>query len=145
VHAATLPLAGLTGWQALVDVAGVQPGQRVLVHAGGGGVGHLAAVVLELVGGDYRTRPIAVLRPGGLLVTDVERTNAALAGRTTAAGRRFAGITVKPDGAGLEHLAQLIDDGHLRAHIEHAPPLRDAGKAHALLATAPPGKTVHTM
>ena len=145
MHAATLPLAGLTGWQALVDVAGVQPGQRVLVHAGGGGVGHLAAVVLELVGGDYRTRPIAVLRPGGLLVTDVERTNAALAGRTTAAGRRFADITVKPDGAELEHLAQLIDDGHLRAHIEHAPPLRDAGKAHALLATAPPGKTVHTM
>lgn len=42
VHAAGLPLAGLTAWQALIDTADVQPGQRVLIHAAGGGVGHLA-------------------------------------------------------------------------------------------------------
>ncbi len=42
VHAAALPLAGLTAWQALVETADVRPGQRVLVHAAGGGVGHLA-------------------------------------------------------------------------------------------------------
>ena len=35
VEAAALPLAGLTAWQALVDTADVQPGQRVLIHAGG--------------------------------------------------------------------------------------------------------------
>jgi NADPH:quinone reductase-like Zn-dependent oxidoreductase len=39
--AAGLPLAGLTALQVL-DLAGVEPGQRVLVHAAGGGVGHLA-------------------------------------------------------------------------------------------------------
>jgi NADPH:quinone reductase-like Zn-dependent oxidoreductase len=43
--AAALPLAGLTAWQALVDVAAVRPGQRVLVHAAAGGVGHLAAQI----------------------------------------------------------------------------------------------------
>jgi NADPH:quinone reductase-like Zn-dependent oxidoreductase len=43
--AAALPLAGLTAWQALVDVASVQPGQRVLIHAAAGGVGHLAAQI----------------------------------------------------------------------------------------------------
>jgi NADPH:quinone reductase-like Zn-dependent oxidoreductase len=41
VHAAALPLAGLTALQAL-DVAQVRAGQRVLVHAAAGGVGHLA-------------------------------------------------------------------------------------------------------
>lgn len=42
VHAAAVPLAGLTAWQALVDTAHVTAGQRVLVHAAAGGVGHLA-------------------------------------------------------------------------------------------------------
>lgn len=40
--AAALPLAGITAWEALVDNAGIKPGQRVLVHAGSGGVGSLA-------------------------------------------------------------------------------------------------------
>jgi NADPH:quinone reductase-like Zn-dependent oxidoreductase len=40
--AASIPLAGITAWEALVDTAAVKPGQRVLVHAGSGGVGSLA-------------------------------------------------------------------------------------------------------
>ena len=39
VEAAALPLAALTAWQALVDHAGIRPGERVLVHGGAGGVG----------------------------------------------------------------------------------------------------------
>ncbi|GAA0702212.1 NADP-dependent oxidoreductase [Streptomyces malaysiensis subsp. malaysiensis] len=42
VQAAALPLAALTAWQALVDTAGLRAGQRVLIHAAAGGVGHLA-------------------------------------------------------------------------------------------------------
>jgi len=42
VEAATLPLAGITAWQAIVAIGNVQKGQRVLVHAGAGGVGTLA-------------------------------------------------------------------------------------------------------
>jgi NADPH:quinone reductase-like Zn-dependent oxidoreductase len=49
-HAAALPLAGLTAWQALVDTADVQPGQRVLVHAAAGGVGHLAVQIAKARG-----------------------------------------------------------------------------------------------
>ncbi|MEO7124235.1 MAG: NADP-dependent oxidoreductase [Lacisediminihabitans sp.] len=45
VEAAALPLAALTAWQALVDTADVQPGQRVLIHAAAGGVGHLAVQI----------------------------------------------------------------------------------------------------
>src|SRR5919205_871726 len=42
VHAAALPLVGLTAWQGLVDLAELQPGQRVLIHGGGGGGRHIA-------------------------------------------------------------------------------------------------------
>jgi NADPH:quinone reductase-like Zn-dependent oxidoreductase len=52
-EAASIPLVGLTAWQALVERANLQPGQKVLIHAGSGGVGtfaiqlakHLGAVV----------------------------------------------------------------------------------------------------
>ncbi|MEU5434435.1 NADP-dependent oxidoreductase [Streptomyces sp. NPDC020719] len=42
VHAAAVPLAALTAWQAVVDTAQVTAGQRVLVTAAAGGVGHFA-------------------------------------------------------------------------------------------------------
>jgi NADPH:quinone reductase-like Zn-dependent oxidoreductase len=42
IHAAALPLAGLTAWQTLFDAAGLAAGQRVLIHAAAGGVGSLA-------------------------------------------------------------------------------------------------------
>ena len=41
-HAAAVPLAGLTAWQALFDQAKLQPGQTVLIHGAAGGVGHFA-------------------------------------------------------------------------------------------------------
>lgn len=50
VEAGALPLAGLTAWQALVDVAAVSAGQRVLVTAAAGGVGHLAAQIAKARG-----------------------------------------------------------------------------------------------
>lgn len=42
IESATLPLAALTAWQALVDHASVQPGEHVLVLGGAGGVGSFA-------------------------------------------------------------------------------------------------------
>ncbi|MFE2143523.1 NADP-dependent oxidoreductase [Streptomyces sp. NPDC059456] len=50
VRAGALPLAGLTAWQALVDTADVRPGQRVLIHAAAGGVGHLAVQIAKARG-----------------------------------------------------------------------------------------------
>ena len=42
VHAAALPVAALTAWQALFNVAHLTAGQRVLIHGAGGGVGSFA-------------------------------------------------------------------------------------------------------
>ncbi|MFF1448369.1 NADP-dependent oxidoreductase [Streptomyces sp. NPDC058274] len=49
-QAGAIPLAALTAWQALVDTADVQPGQRVLIHAAAGGVGHLAVQIAKARG-----------------------------------------------------------------------------------------------
>ncbi|MEU3479647.1 NADP-dependent oxidoreductase [Streptomyces sp. NPDC033754] len=50
VQAGALPLAALTAYQAIVDTAQVGPGQRVLVHAAAGGVGHLAVQIAKARG-----------------------------------------------------------------------------------------------
>ncbi len=42
LQAAAVPLAGLTAWQSLFDLAHLQAGQKVLIHAAAGGVGHFA-------------------------------------------------------------------------------------------------------
>ena len=49
-EAGALPLAGLTAWQALVETADVQPGQRVLILGAAGGVGHLAVQIAKARG-----------------------------------------------------------------------------------------------
>ncbi|GAB3849192.1 NADP-dependent oxidoreductase [Dactylosporangium cerinum] len=51
VEAATLPLAALTAWQALVDHAKLMPGEQVLVHGGAGGVGVYAVQLATILGG----------------------------------------------------------------------------------------------
>lgn len=50
IHAAALSTAALTAWQPLVRVAAVEPGQRVLVHAAAGGVGHLGVQIAKARG-----------------------------------------------------------------------------------------------
>ncbi|HJW12971.1 MAG TPA: NADP-dependent oxidoreductase [Albitalea sp.] len=178
-EAAALPLAGLTAWQALHDVAMLQPGQRVLIHGAGGGVGHLAVqiakalgaevtatasaakhafvrslgadrvidyrtedfaerlagldVVLDLVGHSTAERSLNVLREGGLLVTAVERMNTSLAELASQQGRRFAGVAVEADGTGMARLAELVEAGRLRAHVERVFALSEAAAAHQWL------------
>ena len=50
IRAAAVPLAALTAWQSLFDTAQLQPGQRVLIHAGSGGVGHFAVQLAKWKG-----------------------------------------------------------------------------------------------
>jgi NADPH:quinone reductase-like Zn-dependent oxidoreductase/predicted SnoaL-like aldol condensation-catalyzing enzyme len=181
IQAGALPLAALTAYQALVETAEVRAGQRVLIHAAAGGVGHLAVqiaksrgayvvgtasaakhdfvrslgadevidyhtvdfaeavadidVVLDPVSFDSaaRARSLAVLRPGGTLVSiipvpvdDAELT--AIAER----GIRFESLLVEADHAGMQAIAALVETGALRAHIETTFPLAEAAKAHAL-------------
>ncbi len=54
-EAAAVPLAGLTAWEALVQIADVKPGQKVLVHAGAGGVGIYAIQLAKAFGAHVAT------------------------------------------------------------------------------------------
>ena len=51
-EAAALPLVTITAWEGLVDRAKVRSGQKVLVHAGAGGVGHVAVQIARSAGAD---------------------------------------------------------------------------------------------
>ena len=55
VQAASLPLAGLTAWDALVRHAKIEPGQKVLIQAGAGGVGTLAIQLAKSLGAEVLT------------------------------------------------------------------------------------------
>ena len=50
IEAASIPLVGLTAWQALIELGHVQRGQRVLIHAGAGGVGSFAIQLAKHLG-----------------------------------------------------------------------------------------------
>ncbi|MEV7144847.1 NADP-dependent oxidoreductase [Streptomyces tauricus] len=184
-QAGALPLAALTAWQALVDTADVRPGQRVLIHAAAGGVGHLAVqiakergayvigtasagkheflrglgadelvdyretdfaeavrdvdVVLDTIGGDYRSRSLRTLRPGGLLVSILVSGTTELAEEAEGLGVRAVEMLVEADQAGMSAIAGLVAAGSLRATIAEVFPLAEAAKAHALGDT---GRTV---
>ena len=50
VEAAAVPMGALTAWQALVDIAKLQPGQTILIHGGSGGVGSFAVQIAKARG-----------------------------------------------------------------------------------------------
>ncbi|WP_327002280.1 NADP-dependent oxidoreductase [Dactylosporangium sp. NBC_01737] len=69
-HAAAIPVAGLTAWQAVVEHAHVAAGQRVLVNGAGGGVGGFAVQLAKLAGAH-------VIATAGPRSTDVVRRHGA--------------------------------------------------------------------
>lgn len=55
VEAASAPLVLITAWESLYDRGRLQPGQRILIHAGAGGVGHVAIQLAKLQGAAVAT------------------------------------------------------------------------------------------
>jgi len=54
-QAASLPLVGLTAWQTLIELARLRAGQKVLIHAGSGGVGTVAIQLAKHLGAQVAT------------------------------------------------------------------------------------------
>jgi NADPH:quinone reductase-like Zn-dependent oxidoreductase len=105
IHAAALPLASVIAWQALVDTADVQEGQRLLVHGAAGGVGHLAVQIAKTRGahviGTARAQNHELLRSLGAdeLVDYVERPFE----------EAVAGVDVVLDTIGGDYPARSLD------------------------------------
>jgi NADPH:quinone reductase-like Zn-dependent oxidoreductase len=90
-------------------------------------------VVFDVIGGDNGDRSLRTLRPGGVLVTAVQHSDREFRARTEAAGMRFVGVAVEPDGAALERIAELVDAGRLLPHVADILPLENVAKAHELI------------
>jgi alcohol dehydrogenase len=87
-QAASIPLVGLTAWQALVEKAKLQPGQKVLIHAGSGGLGTIAIQLAKHLGATVATTTSTanvewVKRLGADVVIDYRSNDSKLSFRTT--------------------------------------------------------------
>ncbi|MFE9172981.1 NADP-dependent oxidoreductase [Streptomyces kebangsaanensis] len=178
IQAGALPLVSLTAWQAMVERADLRAGQRVLVHAAAGGVGHVAVqiakargayvigtasagkhdflrgigvdepvdyrttdfaeavrdvdVVLDTIGGDTSLRSLRVLRPGGLVVSILPVGSDDFYEEAGRLGVRALRMLVDADHHGMRAIAELVEEGGLRAEIAGTFPLAEAAEAHEL-------------
>jgi NADPH:quinone reductase-like Zn-dependent oxidoreductase len=130
VGAAALPLAGLTAWQALVETAGLEQGQRVVILAAAGGVGHLAVQIAKARGayviGTARTEKHGFLHGLGVdeaidytredvaeRVRDVDVVLDAVGGEAGVAALptvRDGGVLVTVSGAAVGQMRELAGD-----------------------------------
>lgn len=109
-EAASIPLVGLTAWQALIERAGLKQGQKVLIHAGSGGVGTFAIQLARHVGATVATTASAanadlVRGLGADIVIDYRKDDFA---RTL---RDFDVVLDTQGGAVLEKSLQVLKPG----------------------------------
>ncbi|MBD3642116.1 MAG: NADP-dependent oxidoreductase [Marinobacter sp.] len=179
VTAGGVPLAALTAWQGLFEMGKLESGQKILIHAGAGGVGHFAVqfalergahviatasarnrdflaelgvhevidyhttdfadecygldMVLDLIGGDVGKRSLHTLAEGGVLVTIPTVTADEIISVAEEMGLRAHGMTVRPDVFHLEEIAELIEDGDVRVHVDGRFALDQVREAHEAL------------
>jgi NADPH:quinone reductase-like Zn-dependent oxidoreductase len=123
--AAALPLAGLTAWQALVDHARVQHGERVLVTGGAGGVGALAVQLAAHLGAEVsatvRSNAVELVRNlGARKVIDV-RTDAVDDGQAA-----YDVVIDTVGGSTLQHLFGVLRGGGRLVTLPAPVPVGDA-------------------
>jgi NADPH:quinone reductase-like Zn-dependent oxidoreductase len=87
----------------------------------------MRAIVQDIFGGPDVLRVVEIDRPRGLPT------------------ERFAGVMVEPDYVGLERLAEWVDSGWLRIHVDAAFPMEAAATAHERLEGSNQGKLVLTV
>ncbi|WP_370946033.1 NADP-dependent oxidoreductase [Amycolatopsis sp. cg5] len=170
VHAAALPVAALTAWQGL---AKLRSGDRVLIHAAAGGVGHLAVqfarergatvigtaraakhgflrdlgadelidytaedftklepvdLVFDLVGGEAAQPSLELVKSGGVFVD-------ALGSDQLAGEPGYFRLYCEANGDELAKIAELVESGVVKIHVERVLPLDEVAEAHRLVET----------
>ena len=109
-EAASIPLVGLTAWQALIERAKLKKGQKVLIHAGSGGVGTFAIQLAKHVGAIVATTTSAanvelVKRLGADIVIDYKKD------RFEEVLRDFDVVLNSLDGETLEKSLRVLKPG----------------------------------
>ncbi len=121
VEAAAVPLALITAWEALHDRAHIQEGQQVLIHAGAGGVGHLAIQLAKLHGArvcatvSSPAKAELVSELGAELAVDYRKTDFVAAVNEWSGGRgvdmaldSVGGITFARTMSAVRHYGDLV-------------------------------------
>ncbi len=212
-EAASIPLVALTAWQVLVERANLQKGQKVLIHAGSGGVGtiaiqlakHLGAyvatttstanialvkslgadvvvdykkddfekvlqgydVVLNSLGKDTLEKSLAVLKPGGKLISisgppdpDFARENGSgwllqqvmrllssgIRRKSKRRGISYSFLFMTANGGQLGKITSLIEAGNIRPVMDRVFPFEKTNEALAYVETGrAKGKVVVTV
>ena len=129
-EAASVPLVALTAWQALVEIAGVKKGQKILIHAGSGGVGTMAIQLAKHLGATVATTTSAAnidmaKRLGADIVVDYRKDDFE---------QRLAGYDVVLNSLGkdtLEKSVSVLKPGGKLISIS-GPPDPDFAKANGL-------------
>ena len=175
-QAAASTLAALTAWQNLTEHYTVTQGQRVLIHAGSGGVGHFAIQIAKYLGAyviatssaknkafilslgadehiDYNTvqfnsvlkeidfvlnvlspditeRSLAVLKPGGTVISIASGVSEDIKAKALAKQVTALHTMVKPSGRNMEQIAELLGNEKLQPHIDQVFLFEDMQKAH---------------
>lgn len=89
-------------------------------------------IVVDTIGGEYGPRSLRTLRPGGIVVSLASPAEAALVEVARPLGLRAGFMIVEADGAGLRAIADLVEAGALRPHVETVLPLELVSKAHEI-------------
>lgn len=175
LEAAGLPLVSLTAWQGLFDTAELSAGQKVLIHAAAGGVGHVAVqlakwhgatvigtasarneaflrdlgldifidynavrfedtvrdvdVVFDGAGDEVQERSWGVLKRNGMLASIRGRPSEEDAAKR---GVRAHHVSVHTDQGQLQKIAELVNAGHIKVHVDATFPLAEIRQAHEL-------------
>jgi NADPH:quinone reductase-like Zn-dependent oxidoreductase len=125
VHAAALPLPGLSAWQALFDHGGLERGERVQITGQSGGVGHLAVQLARWAGAELVDADADLLFDTCGDLSD--RATRVVTVFDEAPGATY--FVVEPNRAQLVELARLADEGALVPQIDSTFPLADARAA----------------
>lgn len=132
-EAAAVPLVALAAWQMLVDRAHVQPGQKVLVHAGTGGLGSTVIQLAKHLGADVATTASGAKEQ---LVRDLG-ANVVIDYRTTDFAEVLSGYDLVVDSLGGQNLLKsltVLKPGGVAIGVTGPP---DAGFAKQLRAPKP--------
>ena len=133
IHSAAIPLAGLTAWQALFDTAGLKPGEKVLIQAAAGGVGHFAIQFAKLrelyVAGTASGRNQEFLKQLGCdLPIDYETT------RFEDVAHDFDAVIESLGGEVRSRSWKVLKKAGILVAIIGPPPSEDDAKAHGVRA-----------
>src|SRR5258705_159705 len=145
VEAASIPLVGLTAWQALVEKANLKKGQKVFIQAGSGGVGTFAIQLAKHLGATVATTTSTanidlVKSLGADIIIDYKKEDFEIILKFLSAGIRrkakrlgvnYSFLFMRSQGEQLGQITKLIESGIIKPVMDKVFPFEQTNEAMA--------------